>query len=69
MKDVDLRRYPYRGILKEIEAETGMPTDQIHKGLFRTKQPNPKLAEIFNRKIEERQAIVRTFRKNLRKAV
>ena len=69
MKTVDLRRNPYRGILKEMEAELGKPTDQIHKALFRAKVPNVKMAELFNSKLAERQGIVERFRKNVRKAV
>lgn len=69
VKEVNLRCHPYRGILEDIKAETGMPTDQIHKGLFSRKNPNPKLAAIFNRLIEERESTVKQFRKNLRKAV
>ncbi|MEI6846596.1 MAG: hypothetical protein WCK32_00935 [Chlorobiaceae bacterium] len=68
-KNVNLRCYPYRGILKEMGEELGMPTDQIHKGLFLSKVPNIKLAEIFDRKLQERQAIVKSFRKNLKKVV
>jgi hypothetical protein len=70
-KTVDLRRYPYRGILKEMEAELGIPTPQIHSALFRSEDcvPNPRIAEMFNRKLEERQQLIKTLKKNLRKAV
>ena len=69
-KKVNLRCNPYRGILKEMSEELeGMPTDQIHKGLFLAKVPNVKLAEMFDRKLQERQNIVKSFRKTIRKAV
>jgi len=70
-KNVDLRRYPYRGILKEMEAELGMPTDQIHKALFRSEEcfPSPRIAEMFTKKLEERQNMIKTLKKTLRKAI
>lgn len=70
-KEVDLRRYPYRGILKEMEAELGIPTHQIHKALFRSEEciPNPVIAESFNRRLVERQDLIKNLKKNLRKAV
>lgn len=70
-KVVDLRRYPFRGILKEMEEELGIPTYQIHKSLFRTEEciPSPRIAEMFNRKLEERQSVIKSLKKNLRKAI
>ena len=68
-KKVNLRCHPYRGILKETGEELDMPTDQIHKGLFMSKVPNPKLAELFDRKLKERQKIVKSFRTTLSKVV
>jgi hypothetical protein len=68
-KGIDLRCHPYRGILKEMGEELGMPVDQIHKGLFYSKAPNPRLAELFDKKLKERQAIVVSFKKSLRKKV
>ena len=69
-KIVDLRKYPFRGILKEMSEELGKPVDQIHKALFRSKEcvPNPVIAELFNRKLESRQALIRTLKKNIRKS-
>ena len=65
---VNLRCNPYRGILKEMGKELGMPVDQIHKGLFRPRVPNPSLAELFNKKIEERETVVKVFKKNTSKS-
>ena len=68
MGKVDLRCYPYRGILKEMGEELGKPVDYIHKGLFRTKNPNPEYAELFEKKLEERKKKVRKFKRSIRKA-
>lgn len=65
---VDLRCYPYRGILKEMSEELGKPVAYIHKGLFRTKSPNPVYAEMFERKLEERRNKVRKFKRALKNA-
>jgi hypothetical protein len=69
MKSVDLRRHPYRGILKEIADELGRDSGNIHKALFKSKVPDPELAEIFDKKLEVRQGKIKSFRKTLRKAV
>ncbi len=69
MKGVDLRSYPYRGILKEISDETGVDVSIIHKALFKRKSPNPELAALFNRKLQERRREVRKFKRSIRQAV
>ena len=69
MKNVDLRRHPYRGILKEIANELGRDSGNVHTALFKSKVPDPFLAELFDRKLQERQKIVKSFKKTLRKAV
>ena len=65
MKEIDLRRHPYRGILKEIGLELGRDTGNIHKALFKSKVPDPKLAQMFDRKLEARKKMVKSFKKNL----
>ncbi len=69
MKKVNLRCHPYRGILKEMSDELNMPVDRVQKALFLASDPNPTFAEIFNRKVAEREQIVKTFRKNLKRAM
>jgi hypothetical protein len=69
MKNIDLRCHPYRGILKEIADELGRDSGNIHKALFKSKIPDPSLASLFDKKLQERQAIVKSFRRTLRKAV
>jgi hypothetical protein len=66
---VDLRCLPFRGILKEMGEELDMPTDQLHKALFKRKAPNPEYAAIFDRKLKERLAVIDSFKKTIRKAV
>lgn len=68
MKKVDLRSYPFRGILKEMSKELGKSVPDIHKALFRRKSPNPVYAEMFERKLEERQEKVRKFQRSLKNA-
>ena len=65
---VDLRCYPFRGILKEMSEELGKPVDRIHKGLFRGKSPNPEYAELFRKKLEEREEKIRKFKRSIDKA-
>jgi hypothetical protein len=69
MKNVDLRCHPYRGLLKEIADELGRDSGNIHTALFKSKVPDPFLADLFDRKLQERHAKVKSFRKTLRKAV
>lgn len=69
MNGVDLRCYPFRGILKEMSEETGVDVSIIHKALFKRKSPNPELAALFNRKLEERKREVRKFKRSIRQAV
>lgn len=67
--EVDLRCHPFRGILKELGAELGMPTDQLHKALFKCKAPHPEYAARFDAKLKERLAKIESFKKTIRKAV
>ena len=69
MKRVDLRSYPYRGMLKEISEETGIEVSIIHKALFKRKSPSPELAALFNRKLQERKREVRKFKRSIRQIV
>jgi hypothetical protein len=68
-KGIDLRKHPYRGILKEIGEEIGRASSNVHISLFGTDTPDPKLAELFNKKLQERKETIKSFRKNIRKAV
>ncbi|MEI6756269.1 MAG: hypothetical protein FDX18_09795 [Chlorobium sp.] len=54
MKRLDLRRYPYRGIIKELAAEFGKAPCTIHLGLFGRDVPSPKYLEAFQMKLEAR---------------
>jgi hypothetical protein len=69
MNNVDLRKHPYRGILKEIADELGRDSGNIHTALFKSKVPDPKLAGLFDQKLQERKKMVKSFRKNLNKAI
>ena len=66
---VDLRCYPYRGILTEMAKEVGMPLDQLHKALFKSKSPRPDFAAMFDKKLKERHEIVKSFKKTLHTVV
>ena len=68
MEKVDLRFYPFRGILKEMSEELNLPVDRIHKALFRNKCPNPDMAELFEKKLEERREKVRKFKRSIQQA-
>jgi len=68
MEKVDLQRYPYRGIVKEIADELGKALPNVHEALFKLDVPNPEYAALFNRKLEERQRIIRKFKKNIQGA-
>ena len=65
---IDLRCHPYRGIIKEIADELDMDSGNVHRALFSRKNPNPKLAEVYNRKLQERQKQVNKFKKSVRQA-
>jgi hypothetical protein len=69
MKRLDLRRHPYRGIIKEIADEQKRDSASIHRSLFSSETPDPALAAIFDRKLQERQASIKSFKKTLRKTV
>ena len=69
MEKVDLRSYPYRGILTEMSEELGIPIDRIYKALFYRKNPHPEYAEMFQHKLEERKKVIRNFKRSIRKAV
>ncbi len=69
MKNLDLRRHPYRGILKEIADELGRDSGNIHTALFKSKVPDPVLASIFDKKLQARQESIKSFKKTLRKVV
>ncbi|UZJ37355.1 MULTISPECIES: hypothetical protein [unclassified Prosthecochloris] len=69
MKGVDLRRYPFRGILKEMSEETGIDVSIIHKALFKRKTPNPELAALFNRKLQVRNREIKKFKRSIRQVV
>ena len=69
MEKIDLRRYPYRGIVKEIADELGRAVPNVHESLFKVKVPNALLAEMFDRKLQERKKKVDSFRKNLKSAI
>lgn len=73
MKRLDLRRYPYRGIIKELADEFGKAPCTIHNGLFGRENPTPQYLEAFQRKLDERitasKELTRKLRETLRKAV
>ena len=73
MKRLDLKRYPYRGIIKELADEFGKAQCTIHNGLFGRENPNPHYLEAYQRKLEERieaqKARCRRLEKTLSKAV
>ncbi len=66
---VDLRCQPFRGILKELGKELGMPTDQLHKALFKRKAPHPEYAAMFDAKLKARLEKIESFKDTIRKAV
>ncbi|NTV01494.1 MAG: hypothetical protein HGB04_01725 [Chlorobiaceae bacterium] len=73
MKRLDLRRYPYRGIIKDIADEMGVKPCTVHNSLFGSETPSPRYAEVFQRHLEARIAaskeLTRSLRETLRKAV
>ena len=73
MKRLDLRRYPYRGIIKELADEFGKAPCTIHNGLFNRENPTPQYLEAFERKLDERirasKEMSRRLQKTLKKAV
>ena len=69
MKSPDLRRHPYRGIIKEIAEEQKRSSPSVHRSLFNSEVPDPTLAAIFDQKLQERQASIKSFKKTLRKSV
>jgi len=69
MKRLDLRRHPYRGIVKEIADEQKRDSASIHRSLFSSQMPDPALAAIFEKKLKERQASIKSFKRTLQKEV
>ena len=73
MKRLDLRRYPYRGIIKDIAEELGVTPPRVHNALFGGETPSPRYAEAYQRHLEARLAesreLTRKLRETLRKAV
>lgn len=73
MKRLDLRRYPYRGIIKDIAEEMGVTPPSVHNALFGGKTPSPRYAEAFQRHLEARldasKELTRKLRETLRKAI
>lgn len=61
-KKIDLRVYPYRGILSEIAKEMGRKTESVHRSLFGLKNgPEPAIARIFTDKVEQRERDMAKF--------
>jgi len=54
MQRLDLRKNPYRGILKEIADERGVGSSAVHNALFGNEMPSPLYAEMFEQKLNER---------------
>ena len=69
MEKIDLRRYPYRGIVKEIADELGKALPNVYESLFKVKVPNAELAEMFARKVKEREKKVKNFRESLKSTI
>ncbi len=73
MKRLDLKRYPYRGIIKDIAEEMGVKPCTVHNSLFNRENPSPRYAEVFQRHLEARLAaskdLTKRLRETLRKAV
>lgn len=73
MKRLDLKQYPYRGILKDIAEEMGVKPCTVHNSLFNRETPSPRYAEVFQRHLEARingsKELNRKLRETLRKAV
>lgn len=63
---VDLRRNPYRGVIAEIAREQGVSEGSVRYAL---RARNPRICEIFSRKVEERLKKVERFEVLLRKEV
>jgi hypothetical protein len=73
MKRLDLRRHPYRGILKDIAEEMGVTPPRVHNALFGGETPSPRYAEVFQRHLEARltanKELTKKLCNTLRKAV
>jgi hypothetical protein len=73
MKRLDLRRHPYRGIIKDIAEEMGVTSPRVHNALFGGETPSPRYAVVYQRHLEKRIAESEELNKKLletlRKAV
>ena len=55
---INLRRNPYRGIIVEIAQEMQVSEGAVRYGL---KNANPKVCEIFLKKVSERESVIQRF--------
>lgn len=58
-KNIDFKKYPFRGILSEIARETGKKRQNVRKALD---SGNPYICELFINKFNERNKYVASYK-------
>lgn len=61
IKNINFKRYPYRGIITEIASEEGITTPTVIAAI---RNENPRILQMIMDKADAREKIVERFRNN-----